>query len=117
MPSPFDNLSPSPESEPISFVQIILLIAVLALIAGLLTHFIRQSYNIRITVRGGVVDVRGTALAARRLALQNFFAGWLPAVQSARLYGRWDGRRLSLYGSGLDRGQLQRLRNYLTTEL
>ena len=115
MPSPFDVIAPP--SEPMSAWQIVLLIAVLALIAGLLTHFVRQSYNIRITVRGGQVDVRGTALAARRLAVQNFFAEWLPTVQNARLYGHWDGRRLSLYGTGLDRGQFQRLRNYLTTEL
>jgi S-adenosylmethionine:diacylglycerol 3-amino-3-carboxypropyl transferase len=114
MPSPFDELV---RPQPITALQIVVMVTVAALIAGLLTHFIRQSYNIRITVRGGHVDVAGTALAARRAAIRAFFAEWLPAVQNARLYGHWDGRRLSLYGSGLDRGQFQRLRNYLTTEL
>jgi hypothetical protein len=57
------------------------------------------------------------ALAARRAALQSFFTDWLPTVRHASLYGRWDGRRLSLYGRGLARGDMQRLRNYLTTEL
>jgi hypothetical protein len=46
-----------------------------------------------------------------------FFAEWLPTVRTARIYGNWDGRRLLLHGSGLDKGQLQRLRNFLLTEL
>jgi hypothetical protein len=106
------------ETSPQNFVvQLVILVAVGALVVGLLTHLIRASYNIRITVRGGRVDVRGTALAARRAALAAFFAEWMPDVRSARLYGHWDGRRLSLYGFGLDRAQRQRLRNYLLTEL
>jgi hypothetical protein len=106
------------DTPPPNFVaQLAILVAVGALIVGLLTHLIRASYNIRITVRGGRVAVRGTALAARRAALAAFFAEWLPDVQNARLYGHWDGRRLSLYGFGLDRAQRQRLRNYLLTEL
>jgi hypothetical protein len=102
---------------PESLSQTLILVAVLALLVGLVTHLIRASYNIRITVRGGRVDVRGTTLAARRAAIAVFFAEWLPGVRNARLYGRWDGHRLSLYGSGLDKGQIQRLRNYLLTEL
>ncbi len=104
-------------SEPTALPQLLLLAAVAALTVGLLTHLIRASYNIRITVRGGRVDVRGPALAARRAALAAFFAEWLPDVQNARLFGRWDGRRLSLHGWGLSRGERQRLRNYLLTEL
>lgn len=113
MPPPFDDFG-SP--KPISIGQVVLFVAVAALVVGLLTHLIRQGYNIRITVRDGRVDVAG-ALAARRAALQAFFTEWLPAVQRAKLYGHWDGRRLSLFGRGLTRGDLQRLRNYLTTEL
>ena len=104
-------------TEPFTVPQLVLLVAGGALITALLTHLIRASYNIRITVRGGRVDVRGPALAARRAALVTFFAESLPDVRKARLYGHWDGRRLSLYGIGLDRAQRQRLRNYLLTEL
>jgi hypothetical protein len=100
-----------------SLVHFALFVAVGALLVGLLTHLIRGSYNIRITVRGGEVIVGGTALASRRAVMAAFFAEWLPDVQTARLYGHWDGRRLSLYGTGLDKGQKQRLRNFLLTEL
>ena len=104
-------------SEGISLPELVVLVAAVALIAGLVTHLIGASFNIRITVRGGRVNVRGTALAARRAALASFFAEWLPAVRTAWLFGRWDGRRLKLRGWGLSRGELQRLRNYLLTEL
>jgi hypothetical protein len=113
MPPPFDDFV---EPQSTSVGQIVLFVAVAALIVWLLIHLIRQRYNIRIVVRDGHVDVAGS-LAARRAALQAFFTEWLPTVKFAKLYGHWDGRRLSLYGSGLTRGQFQQLRNYLTTEL
>jgi hypothetical protein len=103
--------------EPITAFSVTMMVFVAAIVAAMLTHFIRQSYNIRITVSRGRVEVDGSALASRRAAVEAFFAECLPAVQSARLYGHWDGRRLSLYGYGVGRGELQRLRNYLTTEL
>jgi hypothetical protein len=103
--------------SPDSTLHFVILVAVGALIIGLLTHFVRASYNIRITVRGGEVQIAGTALASRRSVMSTFFAEWLPDVRNARLYGHWDGRRLSLHGSGLNRAQMQRLRNFLLTEL
>ena len=92
-------------------------LAGVALAVGLLAFGLRSVYNFRIAVRGGQVVVSGTALTARRGAVADFFREFLPEVRRAWVLGRWDGRRLSLHGAGLTRGEWQRLRNFLLTEL
>ena len=89
----------------------------LALVVALLVHAVTSACNLRIAVRGGQVNVSGPALSARRAAVAEFFREFLPGVRRAWVFGRWDGRRLRLHGTGLSPGEWQRLRNFLLTEL
>jgi hypothetical protein len=99
-------------------VALLLKIAAVALVIGLVLHFLRRPSNLRIVVRNGLVAVDGPVLLARRGQVADFFAENLGDVRFARVAGFWDGRRLQLSCRGdLSRGQQQRLRNYLLTIL
>lgn len=96
----------------------LLKIAALALVVGMVVHFLRRPSNLRIVVRDGQVAVDGPVLRSRRGQVTEFFAQHLAEVRRARVVGNWDGRRLQLsFRGGLSAGEQQRLRNYLLTIL
>ena len=94
----------------------LLVIAALVLVPAMLLGQAR--WNLRISVHDGKIDVAGHALQAKAVLVRNFWKDQLPEVCRARVEGRWDGQRLSLWFTGdLSAGQQQRVRNYLLTIL
>ena len=84
-------------------------------------YFVYQYYfwgNLRISVRGGKVEVTGQALAPKAVLVRNFWEEQLAEVTTAWLQGHWDGRRLRLRCSrSLSPCHEKRIRTYLLTIL
>jgi hypothetical protein len=90
--------------------------AVVVLVAAALAWvWLRSDFVIR--VRSGRVDCRGRIPTVCRPELTEFLVKDLGLRGRVRIAGRWQRGRLVLSFRGLDRGQQQRVRNFLLTRL
>jgi hypothetical protein len=88
---------------------------VVLLAAAVIWYWQRSDFVIR--VRQGRVECRGKIPAVRQPELTEFLLCDLNLSNSVRIAGRWQGGRLALSCRGLDKGQQQRVRNFLLTRL
>jgi hypothetical protein len=85
------------------------------LAAAVVWYLLRSDFVIR--VRQGRVECRGRIPAARQPELTEFLLRDLNLDGPVRIAGRWQAGRLVLSCRGLDKGQQQRVRNFLLTRL
>jgi hypothetical protein len=90
--------------------------AVVALLAAAVIWYWRRS-DFVIRVRRGQVECRGRVPSARQPELTEFLLRDLGLAGPVRIAGRWQGGRLVLWCRGLDKGQQQRVRNFLLTRV